>query len=43
MYPFLFEEAKIKRHTFSNGKLSKFMKSVREQYGNPDSHAFFEC
>ena len=40
MYPwsFLCEEAKIKQHTFSKKELCK---SVRKQYRNPDSHAFF--
>ena len=41
MYPrsFLCEEAKIKQRTPLKEEL---VKSVRKQYGNPDSHPFFD-
>ena len=40
MYPriFLCEEIKLKHHISSK---QNFVKLVRKQYGNPDSHAFF--
>ena len=41
MYPqsFLCEKAKIKQHPLQR---KNFVKSVRKQYGNSDSHAFSE-
>ena len=38
-WSFLCEEVKIKQRTFSQ---KNFVKSVRKQYGNPDSHPIFK-
>ena len=48
MYPwsFLYEGAKIKRLSIKHkssilSQRKNFVKAVRKQYGNPDSHAIF--